>query len=805
MSSLVRQRLMPLIIPILSLSGQGLVKGQTVTISSPVSQAAEAGSFPGTFLITRTGDPSQALPVRLRFAGTAVPGSDYDTIADSVVIPAGQVSAEISLAPINDADVEASPDTVEARVEAGPGYSVGSPDRATVTIANDDTFGSSAPMLYKIEPDSTTSLVAHWTDNFQTETKYRLQHRMEGSASWTTIDNLPPNTTSHRVTGLIEGTRYEMRVTAFQGSTSSQTHSPTPVRLHAKAVGAPAWFTYSDWQNAMGLNSANRTAAGSTTSDPDGDQRLNLLEYLQGSDPLASDPAQPLEVSAMPTSGWSARWTGASGLLDAGLLLEETQDLAGLWQVSPLSIQQVGNQFSVEDQRGGDRRFYRLKGQPLAATTPSSIVTCWGDSLTGNPGTYVSKLGTLLPGRTFQNCGIGGDTSMQILDRMVGLTITSPNPAHATQTPAGTSVRVVASRTTHSRIMSTGQRGNWATYAATLANTHTVEFFNRGEKIGESSTPLSTTVTSNRTASPSRLLASGHPFSTGDVVHFPTGPLPSPLVLGKTYVVHDADVAGFSLAEADLTFSVTASTATPSAQFVSANHPFVNGDPAWFRRGAAPPGLLSEKVYYVVDAAPGSFALAEAPGGAAISMVYNASGAILGKPGPAISLAANFASPTRVVGPFVLNWTHPGGSTALTLRTHTDRDANTFILWMGRNNSARPHETYAELKTAIRHIKAMDARFLIVSVTNGGGESVGSPYYYGVINLNSLLRKEFPDEFVDVRTALIRSATADANDQIDRAADIPPRSLRSGNVHFNDAGQQIIAEVLANELTRRGW
>jgi len=794
-----------LLSPLLCLCGQSLLEGQTVSISAPVAQATEAGSYPGKFLVTRTGDSGQALTVALRFGGSAVSGLDYEALSESVTIPAGQSSAEISLFPINDADVEASNDTVEVGVDAGTGYSVGSADPATITILNDDAFASSAPMLYKIEADSTTSLVAYWTDNFQTETKYRLQYRLEGSASWTTIDNLAPNSTSHRVTGLTEGAGYEMRVTAFQGSTSSQTHSPTPKRLHASSTSAPSWLTYSEWQEAMGLNAADRPTAGHTGHDPDEDQRPNLLEYLMGSDPLENNPAAPLEVSAMTGTGWSARWTGATGLLDAVLLLEETEDLTTLWQASPLTIQRSGHQFSVDDQRSGDRRFYRLKGQPLALTEPGPVVTCWGDSLTGNPGTYVSKLGALLPARTFQNCGIGGDTSAQILDRMVGLTITSPNPAHATQTAAGTPVRIVASRTTHSRIMSTSQRGNWATYAATLANTQKVEFFNRGEKIGESSTPLSVTVTSNRTASPSRLLASGHPFSTGDIIHFPSGPLPSPLVVGKTYTVRGADSSGFSLAEADIAFSVTASTATPSSRFVSASHPFVNGDQAWFRRGAAPPGLLSEKIYHVVGATAGDFALSETLGGTAISMVYNSSGAVLGKPGPAISLAADFATPTTAIGPFVLNWTHPGGSTSLSLRTHTDRDSNTVILWMGRNNSARPHETYAELKSAIRHIKAMNARFLIVSVTNGGGESVGSPYYFGVINLNSLLRKEFPGEFVDVRTALIRSASADANDQIDRAADIPPRSLRTDNVHFNDAGHQIIAEVLANELTLRGW
>ncbi len=780
------------------------VHAQTVTIVAGPLQPSEAGSYPGEYVITRTGATGQQLTVAMAFGGTAVAGRDYEVPPASVTIAAGQASARVTIDPINDADVEAANDSVIAQVLPGSGYSVGSPAEATLTITNDDTFTNSAPFLYKVEADSPTSMVAFWTDNFQTETRYRLQYRVEGTASWTTIDNIPPDTTSYRISGLTVATRYEFRVTAFQNVVSSQTMSPTPKALDPRAADAPAWSTFEEWREATGLAGTARNAAGLTMDDPDDDRRNNVLEYLLGSDPLVPESTPPLALSAA-ANGFQLRWPRVRGLLDATLRLEESGDLGAPWQTSGLAVSESGNEAIAIDTRTVDRRFYRLSAAPSNAPTPSTVVTCWGDSLTGNPGTYVSKLATLLPGRDFRNGGIGGDIAMQILDRMVGLTITSPNPSRSAWTAPGTAVRITASRTTHARIMSTSQRGNWSTYAATIANVQKVEFFNLGKKIGESSTPLAGTVTSQRAANASRLVSAGHPFSTGDVVYFPAGPLPSPLVAGKTYVVRDVDTGGFGLAEADVAFTVTASSGTPSTRFVSAGHPFVDGDTAWFRRGSAPPGLLSERIYHVVQAASGEFSLAETAGGSAISMVYNSSGAILGKPGPAVSLAADFAAPTQVTGPFVFDWQHPGGQTALTLRTHTDRDTHTVILWMGRNNSARPHETYAELKAAIRHLKSMDARFLIVSVTNGGGESFGSPYYYGVINLNSLLRREYPGEFVDVRTALIRASASDAGDQTDRAADIPPRSLRSDNVHFNDAGQQIVAEILASEFTRRGW
>ncbi len=782
---------------------------QTVSLTAPDAAASEAGSYEATFRLDRSGgNLSEPLTVRLSFGGTATERADYEPLPAAAVIPAGQSSLDLVLVPVNDAVAEANAlETVVATVTPDPAYTVGLPASATITIAEDETLATTAPFLHTIESPTAASLTLRWLDLFETETRYRVQFRIEGATSWTTIDNLPANTTSHTITGLTTGQPYECRVTAFQNSTSSLTPNPARGVPLPPDPTAPAFTTFEQWRAWSGLAGSLRGPAGGPGDDADGDGRSNLWEYLLGGNPLVSDRTG---LALAPSgSGIALAWPENPWLMDAGSRLEEWTASAG-WQDSALSSTNTAGVRRALDIRGGPLRLYRLKAQPQVPTTPSSLITCWGDSLTGNPGTYATKLPALLPGRSVRNCGIGGDTSMQIAERMAGLTITSPYPAQSASTPAGTPVRIVASRTTHARIMSASHRSNWGNFSSTLANVTRVEFFNRGVKIGESSTPLAASVTSNRTVNASRLLAAGHTFSNGDVVHFPAGPLPAPLVVGKTYYVRDADAGGFSLVETDVGFTVTASTTTPSARFVSAGHPFADGDMVWFRRGAAPPGLFAGRLYHVRDADSGGFALAATPGGAAINMVYDYTGAIMGKPGlTPVSLAADFAGPTMIRGPFVLDWVHPGGATSLTLRTHTDRDADTFIFWMGRNNNARPHEVLADLRAAINQIKPLAPRFLIVSVTNGdnstGGESIGNGYYVGTVNLNHLLRLEFPDNFVDVRTALIRRAGADANDQTDRAADIPPRSLRSDNVHFNDAGQQLIAEVIAAELTKRGW
>ncbi len=778
---------------------------ESVTITAADSEAAETGCYPGVYRIVRSGgDTSQPLQVGLAFSGTAVAGSDYEPLPQSVIIPAGQATVDLTLDPINDPDVEVSTtDTAIATIQPGAGYTVGSPGAATINIADNETFTNTAPLAYAAEAISATSIVLRWTDNFETESKYRVQYRAEGTATWSSTD-ADANSTSKQITGLIPGQAYEFRVIACAADGTTVSLSPNPIRQVALDPGTPPPFTtFEQWRKARGLDGALRGDYGRTTDDPDGDGQNNLLEYVLGGDPLAGDSAGLAVAPASPASIF-LQWPENPAILDAWPVLQESAAFAR-WDDSSLpSSASAGVRFAT-DTRGGNARYYRLRAATAEAENPSATITCWGDSLTATSPGYPSKLATAL-GRTVQNCGIGGDTSIQIMDRMRGLQITAPRPATAVGTAAGTPVRIVASRTVHARIMNTGYRSSWATYSSTIANVTKVEFFNRSVKIGESSTPLSASVTSNKSYNPKRLIAAGHPFANGDVVHFPSGALPSPLVAGKTYYVRDADAGGFSLAEDESFVSITASTSAPSTVFTCAGHPFADGDQVWFPATPLPGPLVVGRTYYVRDAGAGIFSLAETPGGTAITMTSNLSSVdIKGPPRAALSLAADFAAPTTIQGPFVLDWTHPGGPTSLSIRTLTDRDANTFVFWMGRNNSARPHEIYADIHAAVEHIKSLNGRFLIMGVLTASTEPIGNNYYYPAININNLLRREFPNEFIDIRKELILSGQATGQDAIDRAADMTPSSLRSDTLHLNDAGYQVVADILAREIARRGW
>ncbi len=102
----------------------------------------------GVFTVSRTGATDRDLTVYYRVEGTATSGVDYTSLSGSVVIPAGQASATVTVAAIDDASVESTETVrlvlVAAPPQAGlpPIYQIDSTkSAATVSIADNDTTG----------------------------------------------------------------------------------------------------------------------------------------------------------------------------------------------------------------------------------------------------------------------------------------------------------------------------------------------------------------------------------------------------------------------------------------------------------------------------------------------------------------------------------------------------------------------------------------------------------------------------------------------------------------------------------------
>jgi len=107
----------------------------SVVASDPV--AAENGSDPGAFRVSRQGPSADPLTVFYTLSGAAEAGVDYVPLPGSVTLPAGATEATVPIEPLDDALIE-GPESVVLALKPGPGYKVGALGAATVTIQDDE-------------------------------------------------------------------------------------------------------------------------------------------------------------------------------------------------------------------------------------------------------------------------------------------------------------------------------------------------------------------------------------------------------------------------------------------------------------------------------------------------------------------------------------------------------------------------------------------------------------------------------------------------------------------------------------------
>lgn len=110
------------------------------TVVASSSAIAETGAASAQFIFRLgegVGDPTH---LTLQITGTAVNGTDYQTLPTQVTIPAGQTSATLTVMPIQDGVTE-SAETLTVRITASDNKCVyiGSPDTATISIVEANT------------------------------------------------------------------------------------------------------------------------------------------------------------------------------------------------------------------------------------------------------------------------------------------------------------------------------------------------------------------------------------------------------------------------------------------------------------------------------------------------------------------------------------------------------------------------------------------------------------------------------------------------------------------------------------------
>ena len=105
----------------------------TISVAATTPTASEQAGEPGVFTITRAGDLTSALPISYTVEGTATPGTDYQSLAGSVTIPAGVASAAVNVSPVSDGIADNN-ETVVLRLTPDLAFSVGPASSATITI-----------------------------------------------------------------------------------------------------------------------------------------------------------------------------------------------------------------------------------------------------------------------------------------------------------------------------------------------------------------------------------------------------------------------------------------------------------------------------------------------------------------------------------------------------------------------------------------------------------------------------------------------------------------------------------------------
>ena len=106
----------------------------TLSVSDPI--ATEAPLTNAAFTVTRVDNIAAPLTVTYSLFGNAIQGTDYEALAGTAIIPAGQASANIEIVPIDDSDIEAD-ETVQLILVSDDTYEAVSPT-SIVTIVSDD-------------------------------------------------------------------------------------------------------------------------------------------------------------------------------------------------------------------------------------------------------------------------------------------------------------------------------------------------------------------------------------------------------------------------------------------------------------------------------------------------------------------------------------------------------------------------------------------------------------------------------------------------------------------------------------------
>jgi Ca2+-binding RTX toxin-like protein len=426
-----------------------------VTVTAPVASTAEGSTIPATIELTRTGDLTSPLTVALVWSGTATASTDYSwtviggTLAAdraTATFEGGSSSITITIHAVDDTEVEDT-ESVIVHVMAGSGYDVGTPDSATVTIADNDAPPPTSLPTLSID-DITVTEGDRGTSNAVLTISLSAPATTDVTVRVTTVDGTATVKTDYRA--------LNTTITIRQGATTAT----VTVQIVGDKVAEPTESFTVVLSDLTGQATLDKAVGTVTIIDNDARMVAASLPEQPVSDgeALTAEQVQPLFQAAL--AAWAARGE-EPGVLAA--LTFEIIDLDGT-----VLAETVGTTIALDataagwgwyvDPTPGTHDGFVPRGGVLIATAGSAAaerIDLWtvlmheiGHALgyehdTFAPGSELGRImdGVLEPGvrRSFRSCAsVPRATSARVLSPGARSIITPPGRAERQSVAAST-------------------------------------------------------------------------------------------------------------------------------------------------------------------------------------------------------------------------------------------------------------------------------------------------------------------------------------------------------------------------------
>ncbi len=425
-----------------------------VTISANDADAAEPGSEAANFVVARSGSTTSALTVNYAIGGTATNNVDYDSISNSVVIPAGAASVNIRIQPKNDFLFEGD-ETVSLSLANSDNYVTGAPSSAIVTIHDDET-------------NVTQGLVAHY--RFDEAAGATTAADSSGNGNNATLANGPVSAAASVGTAALD----------FDGMNDHASVPDAPSLNPSNAMTIATWIRADNWLGGhrrivqKGLNGQQYTLGEQdkvlkfqvsnvgfvfTTLPSTGmwhhvvatydgasmsiyvDGALAASNGARGAIPISTDPLMIGTRTANSAAG--ERFDGRLDdlrLYNRAISFAEVRSLFGLTSV-PFVTVSASDAFATETAGNGGTFTFTRSGSTASALTIN--YTTGGTAIAGSDYTALGGTVTIPAGATSANVNVAiiNDTAAEDFETVT--LSASENAAFVLMTPTPPAVSIV--------------------------------------------------------------------------------------------------------------------------------------------------------------------------------------------------------------------------------------------------------------------------------------------------------------------------------------------------------------------------